>query len=49
MEKLLRSLVGLLVNLKIENRNFIIEDNRYVSDLIAQIDSTFPEHVNEIY
>jgi len=46
MEKLLKSLVGLLVNLKVESRNFAIDDNKYLSELMGQIDNKFPEHVN---
>jgi hypothetical protein len=49
MERLLRVLVTLLVNLKVESRNFAIEDNKYVSELITQLDNRYPEHINEIY
>lgn len=42
MERLLRVLVTLLVNLKVESRNFAIEDNKYVSELITQLDNRYP-------
>ena len=49
MEKVLRGLVGLMVNLKVEPRNFSLEDNRYLNELMDHFDNRFPEHFNEIY
>ena len=42
IEKMLRGLVGLLVNLKIESRNFNPEDNKYLNELMNQFDHRFP-------
>lgn len=49
MELLLQGLVGLLVNLRVEPRNFNIEESRYLNELMGQFDSRFSEHFNEIF
>ncbi|MBP9683003.1 MAG: hypothetical protein KBD76_16500 [Bacteriovorax sp.] len=49
MEKLLKAMIGLLVNLRYECRNFSLESNKYLNELMNTIDNRYPEHFNEIY
>jgi hypothetical protein len=46
MEKIVKAMIGLLVSLRYECRSFSIEDNRYLSELMALIDGRYPEHFN---
>jgi hypothetical protein len=45
-EVLMKCLVGILVSLKIEHKNFSIEDNKYLKELITHFDNRYPEHFN---
>lgn len=44
----MKSMIGLLVNLRYEGRNFSM-DNKYLNELMNSIDTLYPEHFNEIY
>ena len=46
MEKLLRSMIGILVSLRHESRHFSMEDNKYLNDLMSVIDTKYSEHFN---
>ena len=49
MEKILKNMIGLLVNLRYESRHFSLDDNKYLNELMSAIDTRYPEHFNEIY
>lgn len=42
-------MIGILISLKVEHKDFSIEDNKYLKDLMSLYDDKFPEHFNEIY
>ena len=39
-------MIGVLVNLRYECKQFSLEDNKYLSELMNSIDTKYPEYFN---
>lgn len=47
--QLLKSFIGMILNLRFEGRNFSIESNKYLHMIHKLIDNEYTEEFNEIY
>ena len=46
MKKVLKAMIGVLVSLRYESRTFSVDENKYLSELMGIIDTSYPEHIN---
>ena len=49
MNSLVQNFIAILINLRYEGRNFNIESNKYINNIIEMIDKDYTEYFNEIY